>query len=215
MRRLILPLVASALFVSPAFAVDKAPDKPPAKVAEKPAEPPVDKRPPVALVSYAVIKEKSYLKFIALQNSAPVEGAFDDYTAEIHFDPEHPEVSTIKAEIATGSVRTADEEIAKNLKLAQWLDVSAFPKAVFECQKLNRMPSTDSYYGDGTLTLHGKTLPVVINFQMEHFDGENAVAKGFVTIRRTDFGIGQGEWAKDDVIRNEVRVEFRIAAKKQ
>lgn len=210
MRHPILLLVASTFLASPAFAVKDEP----AKATEKPAEKAVEKAP-VVVPAYSVIKEKSFLKFIATQNSAPVQGAFDDYTADIRFDPEHAEASSIKAEIATGSIRTADEEIAKNLKLADWLDVSNFPKAVFECKKLTRMPSTDSYYGDGTLTLRGKTVPVVINFQMEHFDGDNAVAKGYVTLRRKDFGVGQGQWAKDDPIRNEVRVEFRIAAKKQ
>ena len=165
--------------------------------------------------AYTLIKEKSFVKFIAIQNGAPVEGKFKDFTADIHFDHDNLDQSSITVEVATASVVVADDEIAKNLKMPEWLASEAFPKAVFTCKKLTRMPASENYYADGTLTLHGKTVPVVLNFQMEHFDGTNAIATGFITLHRQDFDIGQGEWSRDDVIKNEVRVEFRIAAVKK
>jgi len=165
--------------------------------------------------AYTVIKEKSFIKFFAIQNGASVEGRFNDFTADIRFDPDHLDQSSITVEVATNSVSAADDEVVKNLKTKDWLSTEIFPKAVFTCKKLTRMPTSDNYYADGTLTLHGKTLPVVLNFQMEHFDGKNALATGYVTLHRMDFNIGQGEWAHDDVIKNEVRVEFRIAAERK
>jgi polyisoprenoid-binding protein YceI len=77
------------------------------------------------------------------------------------------------------------------------------------------MPQSNYYYADGTLTLHGAAVPVVLNFQIEHFDDQNATATGYVTLRRTEFGVGQGQWSHDDVIKDEVRVEFRVSARKQ
>jgi len=190
MRRiLILWLVASAFCIAPAVRAD--------------------------VPAYSVIKEKSTLKFFAIQNSAPVEGKFNDFIADIRFDPNHLDQSSITVEVNIGSVSTNDDDIAKNLKLPEWLNTDAFPKAVFTCKKLTRMPQSDNYYADGQLTLRGKTMPVVLNFQMEHFDATSAIAKGSVTLHRNDFGVGQGEWAKDDVIKDEVRVEFRIAAEKK
>jgi polyisoprenoid-binding protein YceI len=189
MRRILIPwLVASTLFAGAALA-----DVP----------------------SYSVIKEKSYLKFFAIQNGAPVEGKFDDFTADIKFDPEHLDQSSIHVEVATGSVSAADGDIVQNLKMPEWLSVAAFPKAVFACKKLTRMPNSDNYYAEGSLKLRDKTVPVMLNFQMEHFDASSAVAKGSITLHRKDFGVGQGEWAKDDVVKDEVRVEFRIAADKK
>ncbi len=165
--------------------------------------------------SYAVVKEKSFLKFSAIQNSAPVQGKFSDFTAEIKFDPEHLDESSIKVEVALASVSVASEEVQSNIKMPDWLSVDAFPKAVFNCKQFTRMPTSNNYYANGQLTLRGKTVPVVLNFQMEHFDEKNAVATGYVTVRRSDFGVGQGEWARDDVVKNEVRIEFRIAAEKK
>jgi polyisoprenoid-binding protein YceI len=164
---------------------------------------------------FALVPEQSSLKFIAIQNGAPVEGKFKNFTTDIHFDHEKPEASSIKVEVDTGSAVVANEDVEKNVKLPEWLSVDAFPKAVFVCSKLTRMPESENYYADGTLTLRGKTVPVVLNFQLDHFDGQKAIATGYITVRRNDFGVGQGQWAKDDVIKNEVRVEFRIVAQKK
>ena len=164
---------------------------------------------------YDVIPEKSKLKFYAIQNGAALEGKFSDFTADIAFDPDQLDKSNIRVEVATGSILTANDDVNKNIKTSEWLSVEVFPKAVFKSNKILRMPNSNNYYAEGDLTLRDQTMPVVVNFIMEHFDDKNAIAKGYVTLRRTDFGVGQGEWARDDVIKNEVRVEFRIAAKKQ
>ena len=164
---------------------------------------------------YSVIKEKSFIKFIAIQNGAPVEGKFDNFTADIHFDHEDLIDSSINVVVDTGSVSVADSDVLSNIKMPEWLNVQAFPKAVFICKKLTRMPGSENYYADGKLTLRDKTVPVVLNFQMTHFDDSVAIATGYVSLRRFDYGIGQGEWSRDDVIKNEVRVEFRIVAEKK
>jgi len=169
----------------------------------------------VPVPAYSLVKDKSMLKFVAIQNGAPIEGNFKDFTADIHFDPKQLDKSSIKVEVNTASVSTPNEDVEQNIKLPEWLSTQAFPKAMFKCTKLTRMPQSDNYYADGQLTLRGKMLPVVLNFQMEHLDDKTAIAKGYITLHRRDFGIGQGQWAKDDVIKDEVRVEFRVVAEKK
>lgn len=163
--------------------------------------------------SYKIIKEKSSLKFYAINNNAPVEGEFKDFSADIKFSPDNVKESKIVVEVAMGSIFANYDELVKNLVSKNWLDIAAFPKAVFTSEKITRMPSSDNYYADGTLELHGKKLPVVLNFQAQ-FTGDKALVKGYATIRRSDYEIGQGEWKKDDVVKNEVRVEFRVVASK-
>lgn len=173
--------------------------------------------PPVQaeLGTYSVVKEKGFVKFIAIQNNVPLEGKFTEYSANIQFDYDTPEKTAIAAEVDVGSITTNNDDVTKNIKLPEWLSAESFPKAYFKSTKIVRMPSSDNYHGEGELTIRGKTAPVVINFILEKFDGTNAVAKGFITVRRNDFEIGQGEWQKTDVIKNEVRIEFRIFATKQ
>jgi polyisoprenoid-binding protein YceI len=164
---------------------------------------------------YEVVKDKSSLKFIAIQNNVPIEGEFKEFNAVILFNPDDMEKSTISVEVPLASVSASYEEVTTNLKLPEWLSADKFPSALFSSKKISRMPMSDNYIVDGELVLRGKKVPVTLNFQMTHFDNQNAVAKGFTTLRRSDFGIGEGKWEKEDVVKNEVRVEFRIAAIKK
>lgn len=164
---------------------------------------------------YQAVKEKSALKFFAIRNDEALQGGFTDYSADIVLDVDKPEASTVHAEVNTASVVMQDKEALDYVTLPDWLSVKAFPKATLKVPKLSRMPSSMNFYGDGELTVRGVTKPVSVNFRIEHMDDEGAVAKGYFTLRRTGFGVGQGQWSRDDVIKDEVRVEFRIYAKKQ
>lgn len=164
---------------------------------------------------YALVKDKSSLTFVAFMNGAPIQGIFNHYTADIRFDPKQLKKSSIKVVVDTGSVSVENDDVLKNIMQPDWLSVKQFPEATFTCTGLTQMPASQDYYAKGTLTLRGKTLPAELNFQMKHFDGNTAIADGYVTLHRLDFGIGQGQWAKDDVVQDNVRVNFRVVARKQ
>lgn len=165
--------------------------------------------------SYGVEKEKSFIKFIAIQNAAPVEGRFDNYDADIRFDPEQLDDSSIKVTVQAGSASSRNMDVQNNIKLPEWLASETFPAAVFASRKITRIPMTNNYYAEGELSLKNRIRPVTINFTVEKFNGDVALVSGFVTLKRGDFNIGEGEWSRDDVVKNEVRVEFRLLAKRQ
>jgi polyisoprenoid-binding protein YceI len=167
------------------------------------------------VASYKTIKEKSTLKFYAINNNAPVGGEFKDFSTDIKFDPDNLEKSKIIVEVVTSSVFADYDELVETLLSKDWLATTEFPKAVFTSKKISRMPNSNNYYSDGTLELRGKTVPVILNFQLKFVDDRNVVAKGYITLHRNDYGVGQGEWSKDDVVKNEVRVEFRLVAEKE
>ncbi len=163
---------------------------------------------------YVVDKQKSSLKFFAIQNNAPVEGSFREFTADIRFDPANLEQSVIKAEVATASLAAANEDAESSLPTAEWLSVQTFPKASFVSKKITRLGQGDTdFIAEGELTIRDKSMPAVLNFKLK-LDGNNAIADGYITVRRNDFGVGQGEWTRTDVIKNEVRVQMRIIAQK-
>jgi len=163
--------------------------------------------------AYTLVKEKSFVKFIAIQNSAPLAGEFKDFTADIRFDSDMLAKSSITAEVNIGSVSVANGDVQKNITLPEWLSAMAFPKAKFASKKITRTPRTDDYFAEGELTLKGKTMPVTLQFNLQQVDN-TAIAKGYITLSRSDFAIGEGQWAKDDVIGNVVRIELRIVATK-
>jgi polyisoprenoid-binding protein YceI len=165
-----------------------------------------------AFPAYTLVKDKSSLKFYAIQNGAPVAGAFKNFDADIRFDPDQPGRSSVTVEVDMTSITSVNSDVEQNVKAPDWLSVAAFPKAIFKADKMTRMPSSQNYYARGQLSLRGVTKPVVLNFTLDHLDDKRAIVTGFATIPRSDFGVGQGSWAKDDVVKNEVRVEFRIVA---
>ncbi len=107
----------------------------------------------------------------------------------------------------------ANGDVQQNITLPEWLSAAAFPTAKFVSKKITRTPFTDDYYVNGELTLKGITMPAMLNFSLQE-TGNVAVAKGFITLKRTDFNVGEGEWAKDDVIADAVRIELRVVAEK-
>ena len=61
------------------------------------------------------------------------------------------------------------------------------------------------------MTIKGKTQDVVIPATFAA-QGKAGVFEGRFTLRRGDFAIGEGPWAKFDVVANEVQIQFRITA---
>ena len=63
----------------------------------------------------------------------------------------------------------------------------------------------------GQLSIKGKTQDVVVPATFTA-QGNAGVFDGSFTIRRADFAIGEGSWAKFDIVANDVLVKFRITA---
>ncbi len=61
------------------------------------------------------------------------------------------------------------------------------------------------------MTIKGRTQDVVVPATVTT-QGNTAIFDGAFTIRRADFPIGEGSWAKFDIVANDVRIKFRIAA---
>ena len=63
----------------------------------------------------------------------------------------------------------------------------------------------------GQLSIKGKTQDVVVPATFTA-QGNAGVFDGSFTIRRADFTIGEGAWAKFDIVANDVQIKFRITA---
>jgi len=170
---------------------------------------------PIAAIAdvpnWQIMPEKSMITFTAIQNNAPVSGSFASFTGDIQFDPNQLSASKVSIVVDMNSVTASYADVVTNLKTPDWFDVKLFPRAVFTATKFTKT-GNNSYQADGTLTIKGKTVPIVLSFVMEEYSQTQAKAKGSTTIKRTAFGIGQGEWAKTDAVKDEVKVEFKLLA---
>lgn len=164
-----------------------------------------------AAPAWKIVPEQSAIKFTAIQNDAPVSGEFKTFAGEINFDPADLQTSHVRIIVNLNSVTTSYQQVADTLKTAEWFNVKDFPQAIFTAKHFNK-PSNNNYQATGTLTLRNTTLPVVLDFVLDEYSKTKAHAKGSVTLKRTAFGVGQGEWIKTDQIKDDVKVEFTLTA---
>lgn len=167
-----------------------------------------------AAPAWNIVSDKSTLGFTATQNNAPVTGQFKSFSGVINFAPDQLSTSNVTITVNIASVTTSYGEVATTLQTPDWFDAKQFPQAVFKANHFTKK-GDQSYQADGTLTIRNHTVPVVLNFTMDKYTATDAVVKGTAALKRTAFGVGQGEWAKTDSIKDDVMVNFTLAAVKK
>jgi polyisoprenoid-binding protein YceI len=167
---------------------------------------------PAQAAQWKIDHAKSRLAFTVRWSSEPFVATFKSWDAAIDFDPADLAHSHVLVSIDLGSESSDTPDNDDGLKGPEGFAVSQFPKAQFE--------STDfvskgggNYVMTGKLSLHGVTHPVNLPFTLR-IAGNNAHAVGAITVLRTDYGLGRGEWAGTDPIAHEVVIDLDIVATK-
>lgn len=162
---------------------------------------------------WAVDYAASSLTFIGSEEGRRFEGAFQDFTAVIDFDPDDLAGSSIEVVVKTASASTGDSLRDSNLPGSEWFAVKEHPEATFFSTAIRA--AGDGYEADGVLAIKDYEKPVTLSFTLD-IDGENAHAVGGVDLVRTDFGLGKNaSWLEEEGVAVEVRVEFEIVAAKR
>lgn len=162
---------------------------------------------------WKIIPEKSSLTFTATQNNSPILGEFKKWNGEIHFDPTQLANSHIHIIIDISSVTTSYKEVENTLKTPDWFNSKVFPQAIFDAKHFIKRDN-NHYEANGTLTLRDKTLPIKLTFNFDDYSANTAHAKGNASLKRTQFGVGQGEWSSTSEIKDEVAINFVVTAVK-
>ncbi|MBI2785907.1 MAG: YceI family protein [Legionella longbeachae] len=160
---------------------------------------------------WKIISDKSTLNFTATQNGAPVNGEFKKFDGEIKFDPAQLNSSQIKITVDMNSVSSSYAQVADTLKTADWFNVKSYPKAVFKASHFVKT-GNNSYQASGNFTLRDKTVPITLNFVLDEYSATQSRVHGDTTIKRTAFGVGQGEWANTNTIKDDVQIHFTLSA---
>lgn len=167
-----------------------------------------------AVPAWQIVAAESNLTFTATQNDAPVTGEFKKFTGEINFDPDKLSENNVKIIIDMTSIADAYDQLADTLKSSDWFNVKVYPQAIFKANKFAKT-GDKTYKAEGMLTIRDKTLPVTLIFNQEEYTPQKARIKGSTTIKRTAFGVGQGEWADTNTVKDEVEINFTVTALKK
>lgn len=160
-----------------------------------------------------IIPNESYLKFTVIENDAPVTGEFKQFTGDIDFDPNALTNSHVNIMVNIDSVSNSYADFVTAVKSKDWLNVAVFPKATFKSNHFEKI-SDNTYEVQGTLTIRDKSVPTSLTFHVEEYTQNNAKIKGSTLIKRNAFGVGQGDWSSTDSVKDEVKIDFMITAKK-
>lgn len=159
---------------------------------------------------WIVNKQASRLGFAGAMNGQAFSGLFRRWDARIQFDPKALATSSVTAVIDTASVATGDSTRDEALPTTDWFAVSVFPRAVFSASQFKDLGG-GRYLAIGTLLIRNVRRPATLPFQLA-INGQQATMRGEMTIDRTSFGVGQGQFATGDTVATGVKVQISLSA---
>lgn len=154
----------------------------------------------------------SRINFTGAMNGQAFHGSFGRWDLQIAFDPKNLAASHVVATFDTGSARSGDQTRDEALPTSDWFAVKSFPKATFVSRKIVAN-GPGRYVAQGDLTLRGVTRPVSLPFALA-ITGDTAKMTGAVTLDRSAFGVGQGQWKGGEPVSLKVLVDIAVAAKR-
>ena len=159
--------------------------------------------------NWAVRMDESSVTFTGVQTGDAFTGEFENFTADIVFDPEDLESATVRAVIDMSSFDAGDKDRNDALPGKEWFSVKNFPEAIFTSDDFAKTET--GYVARGELTLRDVTLPMALPFNL-NIEDNVAFMSGELTLDRSDFGVGQGAWAKGEWVELNVKVGINITA---
>lgn len=167
-----------------------------------------------APIQWVIVPAQSQLTFTGTQNGAPVTGEFKTFTGEILVDPNDLSVGSIDIVVDITSLNTSYADLKETLLTSDWFNPKLFPKAEFKATQF-KQTGKNAYEAIGTLTIRDKSAPVTLNFTAQELVPNKRQVVGSTVIKRSTFGVGQGEWASTDTVKDEVTVAFKVVAIKK
>jgi len=167
---------------------------------------------PAGAAHWTVNYARSKLGFTAQWSGEAFSGEFRRWTADIDFDPNDLAHAHVSVAIDLASEASGEPDFDGGLKGAEGFETSRFPTARFVANAFAAR-SANNYLAAGTLTIRGVTRNLALPFSLS-ITGNAAHATGTAHILRTDFGVGQGEWAAPTPVSHDVIVSIDLTATK-
>jgi polyisoprenoid-binding protein YceI len=119
----------------------------------------------LAAEQYTLDAAHSQMNFRVRQYVSVVTGKFTDFSGMVTFDPAHWERSQVEATISVNSIDTGIAARDHHLLAADFFDAEKYPTISFKSTSVQLMGERVADV-HGELTMHGKTLPVVIRVEL-------------------------------------------------
>lgn len=148
------------------------------------------------------------LAFAFEQAGAENRGSFRQFATELGYDANNLAASTLKVTVQIASLDTQDKDRDDTLLSEELFAAKQHPTAQFVASSLARR-ANGGLEAVGKLTLRGIThelrLPLTIR------PTANGVEiSGETTLRRLEYGVGQGDWKSTEWVGDEVKLQYKV-----
>ena len=154
--------------------------------------------------------DRSRIGFVYKQMGVAIEGRFPRFAARLTFDPARPETAQASLEVDIAAIDAGSAEASAEALGKPWFDAKAFPAAKFVASGF-KPTGAGRYDVTGRISIKGRSVEVHAPAVFKH-EGAIGAFDGSLTVRRADFGIGEGVWADFGTVANEVRIDFHLVA---
>ena len=150
----------------------------------------------------------SELTFEASWEGTALPGRFEFFDVELVTANDSIDGGTLVVTVNLDGADMDDPDINEAIAGDDWFAVSRYPVASYRSDAI-RESEKNIFVATGQLELKGHTEAVAIPIAWD-VTGTTATLSGELTLDRTRFGIGSGEWAEDESIGKAVHVTFRV-----
>jgi polyisoprenoid-binding protein YceI len=199
-------MVRASLAATCATALVAAASVTPVSVSAAPAA-----APAAAVTHYTLDPAKSSLEFTFTQAGALNKGHFGRFPVSLDFSADNLAASHLEVGVDVTSLDTGDKDRDDTLRSADLFSVTKFPQAHFSAAQI--VKTAAGFEAAGKLTIRGVTRDARVPFTFRTASEQGAAVgymSGKITIRRLDFGVGQGDWKATDQVGNDVVVSFAL-----
>ena len=162
---------------------------------------------------WVVDPDASTLAFVATQSGDEFTGQFESWQADVAFSPDDLVGSQVTVTIDMATADAGANDRNGQLPTADWFAVEDHPTATFVTTGFAHVDG-DDYEASADLTIKGVTLPVTLPFTLT-IEGDTASVTGALTLVRTDYSVGEGQWADGGTVGLDVTVVVDLTATRQ
>lgn len=159
--------------------------------------------------NWTVDPAASSIEFSGTHEGSIYRGAFNDWSAEIQFDPDELDAARARVTVRTGSAEVNRKLYTDSLKSAEWFNVSQHPQATVELGNFRQ--TDDGYVADATLALKDSSVTVPFAFTLD-IDGDTATMQGSTSVERTPLNLGQQSDPGADWVGETVNITVDVRA---
>lgn len=162
--------------------------------------------------AWTILSDSSHLKFTAKQEGVEFTGEFPVFEADIKFDPDNLEGSSVNVTVPLKQVDAGTGDRNSTLPGQAWFATKKFPEAVYTSNEISKTEE-GLYIAKGVLKLKGTEKPLDLPFKLK-IEGQTAEMKSQLSLDRTSWNVGEDPWNTDEWVSKVVTLDISVTAEK-